>query len=763
MEFKRVIKDKKLLLLIVFALIANTAVFVRSLPEKGELEQRAVLSNQYMQLDTKAAYSAYKSDIAEADTITALLYYMSLKTENPEEYEEYCREHHEALASSFPSLAEKVSKWEESDIRSFSNRHEALKVIGNRLEYIEKYGDKLKEIKGNADLMSTIVLLSSDYAKSDIEKTVSDYEKISDLNPIFFECSAAELFFGYDMSRYFALAISILSAFLFTSEKRKGLYEAVRSTPNGRSRLAAVRTLTLLFISVASALLLNILIFAVSAFACNGTGILSAPVQSLPSFSELTYNITLLGILSADTLLAGLTAFIAGMVIWILLSIFKNDKNASALFVLIVAAELVPYKLLRPQNPLAIFKYFNLCAAANVRRESLTYLNIPLFSHPVGKNAAILTFIFLMILLTVPIALLIGKTGSAVYGRGTDGAMAKLMRQIRRLTARGGIASKELKKLFLHQNGIFWLCVLMAFSIYITDFEAPGYSASETLVNDMYETCGGSSYQSVYEYVKTREEEISIKGEEYGSGLIEELRKGCAIATKYADHLKAMNEHRGIPARVINQRAYEHLFGKKYRESYSFYDTLALSFVILILFDIYRYERKNNMTVQLRTSAKGRRGLLRAKLNSALVASFSVWLIVCGFELFGTAKIYGIGGVDYPVQSIMALSGIDLKITLGSFMILTYLMKLILIISAAFIFICGSSMFGSIKGSAIIALLFLLPDAAGRIGLPGIDRMSFAALMFNPLERLLIPLIVISCTCALTVYRYKGAEHGSYA
>ena len=152
---------------------------------------------------------------------------------------------------------------------------------------------------------------------------------------------------------------------------------------------------------------------------------------------------------------------------------------------------------------------------------------------------------------------------------------------------------------------------------------------------------------------------------------------------------------------------------------------MALLFLVLLLYPIQSQEKQTDMEVHLRTSHRGRQGLHRRKTLLCALMAFLVWLVTYGFELLHTVKVYGsLMGLQAPMGVLMDFPG--WKISMGAGLVIYYGLKLLVLLSAAFVIRLLSGLVKSNRNALLLNLLILLlPAVLVTLGVEAASPLSF--------------------------------------
>lgn len=611
-----------------------------------------------------------------------------------------------------------------------------ITLIGDELkDYVENVYPEF--LTGTAEQAKTLeqIKLSGEpgsFTKRNIEKTGEDFERLFGTNAIYGENRGIVLFSDYHLTDIIFLGIVLLLVFGFEEENSKGLKFIVRSTVNGRTRLALYRLAGLVIGTIALGALLyggNILA-AITAF---GDMSLSRPIQSVPEFMRCSFSISIGEYLLCQTLIKCFAVLAAAVILYLLMSIFNALITAIA-FAILTVSSLMLYTLTLPTSSLNILKFANIAALIKADDFFKQYCNLNIFGRPVG---------ILPVSLLFAIGLLVTSSALAIYINGylyNKPAVAPLYSITDRLSA--FISSKmpqlplflwEGFKILIHQKGIVFIaiCFLIPLSSSLKYRYLYAFDKYELEWHDRFD---GVISQELLDEMYTEQISLTAKLESMTKALDKYLRDG---GSPYAmDYLYAVKERNNLEKKV---KALEGIIDTTeggllyYKESgrevwlikpYSYEmllkddvktvqrNTLYILLGIIGAFAaVMSYERQNQMTLTIRTVYRGRLRLTALKLIWIFIISAAFALAVHFIQFIQiSSSVMKYNDLSAPVQSLAFLRDFPLYISIRLYLLLLYAAR------AATAFACGLfvSLVSAIRNDAvsvmgICVLLVIVP------------------------------------------------------
>ena len=156
---------------------------------------------------------------------------------------------------------------------------------------------------------------------------------------------------------------------------------------------------------------------------------------------------------------------------------------------------------------------------------------------------------------------------------------------------------------------------------------------------------------------------------EYRRSLLDKL-------LEQTQYIESIRDYQGIDAWYVNYYEYSNLL-----EDEKILNVLLLLFSIsLISGACVSAEKKTDMGKILHTTYAGRNRMIKNKLVAAGLFSAIIYGVMIVLRLVSVWKTYKFEGLGAPVQSYPELANVSLSISMGNYMILYYLIKMLIVI-----------------------------------------------------------------------------------
>ncbi|MBP3729677.1 MAG: hypothetical protein J6H18_05385 [Lachnospiraceae bacterium] len=634
-----------------------------------------------------------------------------------------------------PGWIQEEGRWEEKLI--YDQLEKQVKYRDYYPRYLEKIGREAKQQQS-----ISIFAKPGTVAYENTQKTVRDFGAMSPDGIDIGHDLAVTAVFDDQLADFAILILLGFVCALFLAERRRGLWDMIHASKNGRLRLALVRCGILFAASWIGSLVLLGGRILLSGLLYNGLGEGGRKLQAIELFYNVPYEMTVGQFWLFYLAVKALGSFMIALLLWLILS------SSSQLSLAVVAAALVlgaeyGFTFLVPSSALVLLRYVNIFSFISYIRVFTTYLNLPLFGGLISGSRLVLLILLPLILLFLAGNLVIASKKYPVSRANRLLALAERLTLLREKLRHGRpLFLWECHKLLIKRLGILVLAALLIWS-YRAD--AP-YRISTNPLQEALEDYYARKYAGpVTETVlKDMEEELSTLT----------VPQNMVVLETLIEKAKSNSEDGWI----VPVRPYEAIWSNNIGNYHCSTALMALLFLVLLLYPIETQEKQSEMEVHLRTSPRGRRALWRRKTLLCALMAFLVWLSIYGFELLHTEEVYGsLMGLQAPMGVLKDFPG--WKISIGTGLAVYYGLKLLVLLSAAFVIRLLSGFMKSNRNALLLNMLvMLLPAVLVTLGVEAASSLSFlkplgtAEVFFEPVPFVLVLAIGIA---ALLLTRNK--------
>lgn len=563
----------------------------------------------------------------------------------------------------------------------------------------------VQEILEECDHMTmfSVFTQKDSFSYRNIEKTRVDYQKIAQVQTEALQTDFWNRFFQADWIGAVLGMLGILIVAVYTENRKQGFSFMLHACPYGRGR----RNLYRLFALMVHCGLLVWLQYGLIIAAGLVTGFtslreLGLALQSVEVCSLIPVNCTIGAYVIRTLLMKCMFLSVAAGTLWCVFVVMEQLVLGLGISGILLAAGMALNWWVSAHSVFGVLKFSNLWYFLFSNSCFYEYLNLNLGGIPVGRVG------YLIVLCSVWMLLLYGI--AYVKGEGLPGSLTlpkgiPLSIGTDAVGRRGG---SELYKSLWLQKGLMVMGVLLLFYIRTTD----GTHVMRTGYQDMYyafmEQHEGvpsaearEEIRELGQWLDDLEQELVQAGIDYDNGTLSEAEYGGVLEryaraendrifrtmiteqTAYLDELAA-NE--GITAWYVNQYGYRHLwvadFGMK--------EGLLLFSVLLLSFGMIWIETGSGMLSVINSCYRNLDSLFRKKWLALGGEIAVLYAAVQWIQWSAVSKVYGIYGLNAPLQSLQDYSNVPLRMTIWQFAALYYTGMVLLIFTVGTLILYSS-------------------------------------------------------------------------
>lgn len=610
-------------------------------------------------------------------------------------------------------------------------------------KYIARFHESVEEKVKQADSMSVISIFSQtdSFSSRNLERTKEDFKVLLPVQPKVFYDKFLREFFSYSALNGIVVLCGVVVAMALIDENKSGLRSMIFASVNGRGRLVLEK---------AAALLLWAFIITVCFYGGTLTastiffqgelsGCLNLPIQSLSMFSSLPWRVGIGAFLLIYLCYRWMLLFIIMIIVWTLLYSIDHMLLAGGTAGVFGILAYLFYRLVGSSSPLNILKYCSLWYQVSGNGFFTEYKNLNIFSYALNKNSVIIAEWLFLVLLFLGLALLVGN-----YRYPCISAMGRVKRKLLHISKKvqsfqAGFQEKlslpgmEYYKVLISQKGIVVIIFVIVVLVYQTDFNSVQLSGKQEMYAAFLDKSMGipdkESQQEIDDLKKLLKEvdeelydaflknekgelsdwdltQIQRKHESY-----EQHRNFLELLNEQTTYLKTLKQEKNIDGWYVNVYSYNHLLDDGAMLSNLF----LIMGIVLLCSGIFSCEKKSGMLPVIRGSVNGRFGIFQKKMQVAFVLTFLLFLTTAALEITSVAVVYGLKGLEAPVQSLSKFSFVPVRCSIGVFFAGLYIMKAMMMFAVA-AFTCMLSARTNQKFAIGMSFVLCIPELLVMIG-----------------------------------------------
>lgn len=621
-------------------------------------------------------------------------------------------------------------------------------------EYLDGYADYLDTIQANKEQMLSFSIFNdpNSFSGRNIVKTAEEFEALEGVSLALGSDGAVTAFLDFSITDYLLLCVLVLICVAFLDERKKGLWSVVHAAPHGRLRLALKRAGILLGISLAGTLALYGSNLLIGFWIYGGMDDLGRAAQSVELLGKMPLCCTVGQFLLQYLLFKVVATFLTALLLWLIFTAINNVKYTILAAAGLLVVEYSLYTFLPVQSGWNLFKYFNLFTYISLSDLYTNYLNIDLFSYPVGIRAV-------SQLACLPLILLLAAACVTIHCRKKPAAgkdlLGRFVYGINRMAdwflRRFRLLGMELHKTLMIQKGILivllflYLASGLSFTVTIpvensTDAAARQYMSElegeiteDTLQRIDEVQAELDEIIAAYEQAKAQYENGEMEYPQYDVFVREaetaEIKsKGLGIVCDRVEELRFLGEEKGFTPWLIEESSYKGTYGQEARANQQSTALVAMLTITLLLAGSFVYETQSGMNCLLASTLRGRKKLLRRKIGLAAILTTGAWAVTYGLELHAFLGICETSTLAAPVQNLSMLTNVPIVCSIRIFLIGLYLFRWLALFTCAMLTMLLSSYMKRMETAYIAACgVMLLPSVLYLyVGLEPLKYLSLA-------------------------------------
>ncbi len=712
MEWKRIFQNKRFLIMILVLYVLCIFLFYREMNNKENKTQR---------LEMKQKVESIIDQVEEWESTNILQY-----------------------------LTEQIQK-ENEQISQQYNRNEEVEVSGTLLGLKEVYQEvtaldgfsqKVQSVLQNEQQMELLAVFQKDdgYGLKNIKKTARDYEVLLNVHPKLMNNISLNRYFDFKITDFVIIAGAILTIFMFLQERKRGIWEVVNTTKRGRCYLAIERVGILALLIGVFVALFHSTILLISIFNYGAIDV-SLPVQSITRLQDFTYVMSIGQFLIYYFIMKYFYYFMLALLIWLVLSLFRNTTVGLSIFIFIFGVEYTLFNTILSSSGKNIWKYINIAGWMNWIEYCQRYQNVKLFSYPIEiKQIALVLFCIFTVVSICALLILAGKRKPIGKQSIFTVFFNRLGSWISNKIPVPSLFALEARKLFWMQRGIWILLILLLIQIQMLNTSKVYYSEELMYRNYYYKKYEGLVTDQTLKKMEEEEQSISRAIKELSSsftgdeavdnGIFIQIQSQQARLTALKSIMERGNGilalgEKGVGAGIVNPIGYQHLFGKS--EEHKQEETIFMGVITLclVLGGICSLEKQAGTYSVIKVTKKGSNTQVIQKILLATICAIVVSGIIFGFEIYEVSHRYGLFGNQYRVTSISFLESISFNISIGQYVCIIYGLRtfMMILVSSSIVFL-SSKCKTVFSGIAISLLLFVLPSTMYIMGISIVGIIS---------------------------------------
>lgn len=563
-------------------------------------------------------------------------------------------------------------------------------------EYLKSYPVFLGEMENRAEALTKLSTYSEmeSFVYRNIQKTCSDYQKLSGLEVTAGADYGIKQFAGYNWGILYLISFLVITGyFLLSAERNKGLFLLMKSTKNGHFKFPLAKYFVFVILSLVYEMMQELSTIVVMGH-FYGYGELNRQIQSISEFRNCIYRLTIKEYMIATILSRILIAFVLASVIYVLYIAIKNE------FLLLIAIgssiglEIILNMIVLETEKWSILKCVNIFYCWDSVQLFGNYLNLNILQHPIRKEIVASAIAGMIVVGSIMVGVQIfHKSYQIASGSFWERFLLKIREKTAFIWQHMGLGVFEFYKVCVQQKkGIIFLFMLILFGIEISDLNNANiyYSAKEATYHSIINKMEGELSEESLKILEEEEQYIEYLYQELGNKSNDESENDEIMRKYWASELELKEEGVQMVTDQIEKLYQDEgdIYQKYVVDEIDYYNLwsdfrtdiirwfVGVIGVILWSSSIYTVEEKKKLYPLLRTMKKGRKTLNYQKNICALVGTVSMIGLMGALDFIEYFSIDGFKCLQHKLSDFTMIN-LERDWTLGILLLLVFILKAI--------------------------------------------------------------------------------------
>lgn len=587
------------------------------------------------------------------------------------------------------------------------------------------YGVIYEKIQNNIVEYSNIPIFQDDDNLLEGDKILDDYGKIRNVQGEAYE-SGISLWFKSSVQNYMSVILCVLVIFISFETENKGMFPVIYATAGGRGKVALSHLISVFLTAVISSFIFNSSLIIAGCIKTGGVSVLSAPVQLSRGLENVILSVNGIQFFLLVVLISSGAIFLVAQICMLIMYLIHNRKIALTVCGIMIVCEYIIAGWLPAQSKFSIIKYINIATLLDLKTVFTKYQLYVIAGKCFELKELICFVIFIAILVLSVLSVIIKSKKYPFYKKSLLEVVGeKLCCYAKRIVCGLSGTAMEVYKMLIPQRGGFVLLFFILILVKglwkpVSPGEQLTLGSTEEYMADYYEEWTGPLNEEVFKDIESRSKQLEL--------LIDDNNPAAGY---YANGLKAIGERieyiRANSNRnlwLVNPSGYEYMIGDKGRGISEMSFLIALVGLATIIASVFSYEKKSDMEVLINTTGNGRKSVKKRKYIIVVILCIIMWLIISGMEIYTVTKTYKLSGLQAPVQSLSFMENIPINISIGGYMCIAYIYRLIVMLLSETIFIVVSEKVNNQEVCLLLCGVVILPAVLSLIGMEYLSVIS---------------------------------------
>ncbi len=654
-------------------------------------------------------------------------------------------------------IVDERNKYRIDDWYLYDNKIRTLERIEEEIENILEYSNFRDGIREQYNKNKNISIFKSknNYNEKYIKKTFDEYEQLEVKDNLHLTPSlGVEKLMEFSLIDIVGIILLIyVAGITIYNERKNGFLMFTQTNYYGKGKQFICKLGAYWIVGITWTILSFFICFVIS-IKLYGAVPLSTAVQSMPSLLTSTYSLNVGDFIIGYLLIRCFAYMILSTIITLFSYVMDSFVGMMTTTLASLIISLIAYKTINEFSVLSPLKYINIWQILRSEEILGKSILVRVWNEPV----ALINFIFLVVSILILLILLAKKNFTQKEIKKANKRIAVFDKKPR------GLLYYELKKMWIDEKGLGIFSLIIIIHIIFIVNTTPNTNMEDIYYNNFINTIG----DSVTEETEDKLIQKKIEFDEIQEKLNETINnKEQILLMDKLNSFNAFNKYKerfyeikdlNIDKKLLKENEYKLIFEDSNVIKIS--EVLLFLLIIIIIPSVFQREKETGMDKLQKITVNGRIKLWRSKIITIISIILPACAIIFGNIILKNTFYFKGVNLDTSVTNLTNYFQYNFNLSIRSFLLLTFIIRLIIVSAIIIIFsFISLRATGRYLNIIILSIISILPIIASQYVdsyiLNGIYNLTFIY-SYKSIELFFIVFTLFILICVF-IYR-KGRQ-----
>lgn len=609
-------------------------------------------------------------------------------------------------------IVDERNKYRIDDWYLYDNKIRTLERIEEEIENILEYSNFRDGIREQYNKNKNISIFKSknNYNEKYIKKTFDEYEQLEVKDNLHLTPSLGlEKLMEFSLIDIVGIILLIyVAGITIYNERKNGFLMFTQTNYYGKGKQFICKLGAYWIVGITWTILSFFICFVIS-IKLYGAVPLSTAVQSMPSLLTSTYSLNVGDFIIGYLLIRCFAYMILSTIITLFSYVMDSFVGMMTTTLASLIISLIAYKTINEFSVLSPLKYINIWQILRSEEILGKSILVRVWNEPV----ALINFIFLVVSILILLILLAKKNFTQKEIKKANKRIAVFDKKPR------GLLYYELKKMWIDEKGLGIFSLIIIIHIIFIVNTTPNTNMEDIYYNNFINTIG----DSVTEETEDKLIQKKIEFDEIQEKLNETINnKEQILLMDKLNSFNAFNKYKerfyeikdlNIDKKLLKENEYKLIFEDSNVIKIS--EVLLFLLIIIIIPSVFQREKETGMDKLQKITVNGRIKLWRSKIITIISIILSACAIIFGNIILKNTFYFKGVNLDTSVTNLTNYFQYNFNLSIRSFLLLTFIIRLIIVSAIIIIFsFISSRATGRYLNIIILSIISILPIIASQ-------------------------------------------------